>query len=75
MISCPSYHVMHAIAQMVALGALAHLLMCAQTNRHTLQLALCGGGSYIYIYINTTLILILSYSLHAHITLAYGSHM
>ena len=26
------------------LGALAHLLMCAQTNRHTLQLALCGGG-------------------------------
>ena len=27
------------------LGELAHLLMCAQTNRHTLQLALCGGGS------------------------------
>ena len=26
------------------LGALAHLLKCAQTNRHTLQLALCGGG-------------------------------
>ena len=26
------------------LGALAHLLMCAQTNRHTLQLALCGGS-------------------------------
>ena len=26
------------------IGALAHLLMCAQTNRHTLQLALCGGG-------------------------------
>ena len=25
-------------------GALAHLLMCAQTNRHTLQLALCGCG-------------------------------
>ena len=25
------------------LGALAHLLMCTQTNRHTLQLALCGG--------------------------------
>ena len=24
--------------------ALAHLLMCAQTNRHTLQLALCCGG-------------------------------
>ena len=24
--------------------------MCAQTNRHTLQLALCGGGIYIYIY-------------------------
>ena len=21
-----------------------HLLMCAQTNRHTLQLALCGVG-------------------------------
>ena len=21
-----------------------HLLMCTQTNRHTLQLALCGGG-------------------------------
>ena len=21
-----------------------HLLMCAQTNKHTLQLALCGGG-------------------------------
>ena len=26
------------------LGALAHLLMCTQTNRHTLQLALCGSG-------------------------------
>ena len=26
------------------LRALAHLLMCTQTNRHTLQLALCGGG-------------------------------
>ena len=26
------------------LRALAHLLMCAQMNRHTLQLALCGGG-------------------------------
>ena len=25
-------------------GALAHLLMCAQMNRHTLQLAMCGGG-------------------------------
>ena len=25
-------------------GALAHILMCAQMNRHTLQLALCGGG-------------------------------
>ena len=25
-------------------GALAHTLMCAQKNRHTLQLALCGGG-------------------------------
>ena len=40
----------------VFLGALAHLLMCAQTNRHTLQLALCGGGGiyiYIYIYIPT----------------------
>ena len=23
-----------------------HLLMCAQANRHTLQLALCGGGVY-----------------------------
>ena len=23
------------------LGALVHLLMCIQTNRHTLQLALC----------------------------------
>ena len=32
------------------IGALAHLLMCAQTNRHTLQLALCGGGIYIYTY-------------------------
>ena len=21
-----------------------HLLMCTQMNRHTLQLALCGGG-------------------------------
>ena len=28
----------------VFLGALTHLLMCAQTNRHTLQLALCGDG-------------------------------
>ena len=32
--------------------------MCAQTNRHTLQLALCGGGGcggiiYIYIYRRT----------------------
>ena len=27
-----------------------HLLMCAQTNRHTLQLALCGGGGIVYIY-------------------------
>ena len=26
------------------LGALAHLLMCTQTNMHILQLALCGGG-------------------------------
>ena len=26
------------------LGALAHLLMCTQMNRHILQLALCGGG-------------------------------
>ena len=26
------------------LGALAHLLMCTQTNMHKLQLALCGGG-------------------------------
>ena len=26
--------------------------MCAQTNRHTLQLALCGGGGCIYIYIH-----------------------
>ena len=40
------------------IGALAHLLIYAQTNRHTLQLALCGGGCggifmwwYIYIYI------------------------
>ena len=31
----------------VFLGALAHLLMCAQTNRYTLQLALCGGGGCI----------------------------
>ena len=27
------------------LGALAHLPKCAQANRHTLQLALYGGGS------------------------------
>ena len=26
------------------LGALAHLPKCTQTNRHTLQFALCGGG-------------------------------
>ena len=26
------------------LGALAHLLMCTQMNRHILKLALCGGG-------------------------------
>ena len=26
-----------------------HLLLSAQMNRHTLQLALCGGGIYIYI--------------------------
>ena len=26
------------------LGALAHLLMCTQMNRHILQLVLCGGG-------------------------------
>ena len=26
------------------LGALAQLLMCTQANRHTLQLALCGGS-------------------------------
>ena len=36
------------------IGALVHLLMCAQTDRHTLQLALCGGGIYIYIYTLTT---------------------
>ena len=29
---------------MFFLEALVHLLMCAQTNRNTLQLALCGGG-------------------------------
>ena len=28
----------------VFLGALAHLLMCSQTNMHKLQIALCGGG-------------------------------
>ena len=33
--------------------------MCAQTNRHTLQLALCGGGIYIYIYIYQLLTLML----------------
>ena len=35
----------------VFLGALAHLLMCTQTNMHKLQLALCGGGG-----INTNLV-------------------
>ena len=36
------------------LGALAHLLMRTQTNRHILQLALCGGGNMISTTNNTT---------------------
>ena len=35
--------VQHALV-VFFLGALAHLLMCTQMNRHILQLALCGGG-------------------------------
>ena len=39
------HHLLQLARVVFFIGALAHLLMCAQTNRHTLQLALCGGGS------------------------------
>ena len=39
------HHLLQLALVVFSIGALAHLLMCAQTNRHTLQLALCGGGS------------------------------
>ena len=38
------HHLLQLALVVFFIGALAHLLMCAQTNRHALQLALCGGG-------------------------------
>ena len=31
-------------------GALAHLLKCAQTDGHKLELALCGGGGCVFMW-------------------------
>ena len=38
------HHLLQLALVVFILGVLVHLLMCARTNRHTLQLALCGGG-------------------------------
>ena len=44
------HHLLQLALVAFFLGALAQLLMCTQTNRHTLQLALCGGGGGIFMW-------------------------
>ena len=42
------HHLLQLALVVFFLGALAHLLMCAQTNRHSLQLALWWWYTYIH---------------------------
>ena len=44
------HHLLQLALVVFFLGALAHLLMCTQTNRHILRLVLCGGGGCVFMW-------------------------